>query len=313
MKRKSSTTMPIPLQIIRPGQGRGEDADRSCSNRELQIVDPASSFSNSDFKLPSDWVVEERRRRKSAFNPARVDKYYHEPGTGKIFRSLTSVKKYLIEEPGNFLTEEPNNGKNMQIVVHTTERISHFRNTSSFELPDGWIVEEKPRKNIHYKGVIDRYYIEPGTGNRFRSLRAVERRLKASQECAATGQETLESGNQLMRTFSKDSHSLEIIPEHPVDAKRAEAASKTLEPENPSTSLKDSRSGNKHKPCEGVTDPLLDFSSTPPKIKWVFNGSRGNVWSPSASGSLVQESVKQKWSEAFASYIQERGTFFFFL
>lgn len=44
----------------------------------------------------------------------------------------------------------------MQIVVHTTERISHFRNTSSFELPDGWIVEEKPRKNIHYKGVIDR-------------------------------------------------------------------------------------------------------------------------------------------------------------
>lgn len=72
-------------------------------------------------------------------------------------------------------------------------------------------------------------------------------------------------------------------------------------------SLKDSRSGNKHKPCEGVTDPLLDFSSTPPKIKWVFNGSRGNVWSPSASGSLVQESVKQKWSEAFASYIQERS------
>lgn len=39
--------------------------------------------------------------------------YYHEPGTGKIFRSLTSVKKYLIEEPGNFLTEEPNNGKNV--------------------------------------------------------------------------------------------------------------------------------------------------------------------------------------------------------
>nr|GMD03869.1 methyl-CpG-binding domain-containing protein 7-like [Ipomoea batatas]GMD51186.1 methyl-CpG-binding domain-containing protein 7-like [Ipomoea batatas]GME13696.1 methyl-CpG-binding domain-containing protein 7-like [Ipomoea batatas] len=43
-----------------------------------------------------------------------------------------------------------------------------------FSLPDGWGVEEIPRS---YGSKFDKYYLEPETGKKFRSLREVERHL----------------------------------------------------------------------------------------------------------------------------------------
>lgn len=38
----------------------------------------------------------------------------------------------------------------MQIVPHV------FRSATPFKLPHGWVVEEKPRSNRRYAGVVDR-------------------------------------------------------------------------------------------------------------------------------------------------------------
>lgn len=44
----------------------------------------------------------------------------------------------------------------------------------------------------------------------------------------------------------------------------------------------------------------------PEKVKWVLNGPGGNMFSAHVSGSVVSSSVKQTWSEAFVSLIQDR-------
>ncbi|WJX69553.1 methyl-CpG-binding domain-containing protein 7-like, variant 4 [Trifolium repens] len=46
---------------------------------------------------------------------------------------------------------------------------------SPFKLPDDWLVEHRPR--LSNPNHIDRYYIEPHTGHRFRSLVSVQRHL----------------------------------------------------------------------------------------------------------------------------------------
>ncbi|XWS28880.1 hypothetical protein CRYUN_Cryun25bG0109600 [Craigia yunnanensis] len=125
------------------------------SKMQLQIVEPSptSPMFRSPIKLPRGWVVEERPRVNSAAHPGLVDRYYCEPKTGKQFRSLTAVQKYLCEEMESTLTTQrmkPGNENSMQIVPHV------FRSATPFKLPPGWIVEENPRSNVRYAGVIDR-------------------------------------------------------------------------------------------------------------------------------------------------------------
>ncbi|KAK7272088.1 hypothetical protein RJT34_28475 [Clitoria ternatea] len=47
---------------------------------------------------------------------------------------------------------------------------------SPFQLPADWVVEERPRPSN--PSHIDRYYYEPGTGKKFRSLLSVQRHLE---------------------------------------------------------------------------------------------------------------------------------------
>ncbi|KAJ8551412.1 hypothetical protein K7X08_000782 [Anisodus acutangulus] len=62
----------------------------------------------------------------------------------------------------------------LMAVPPTTTAITPYTSVSRFKLPPGWGVEEVPRSNGYR---VDRYYYEPGTGLKFRSLREVERRL----------------------------------------------------------------------------------------------------------------------------------------
>ncbi|KAK7833148.1 methyl-cpg-binding domain-containing protein 7 [Quercus suber] len=80
-------------------------------------------------------------------------------------------------------------GLEMQIVVRTIKSTSHFK------LPVDWVIEEKPRSNANYAGIIDKYYIKPGTGQWFRSLVAVERYLTQTNENTATPK-ALKPGDQ---------------------------------------------------------------------------------------------------------------------
>ncbi|XP_048234699.1 methyl-CpG-binding domain-containing protein 7 isoform X1 [Ricinus communis] len=178
MKNKSSRRR---LQI--------QSKKQNPKSKEKKTVGAITSTSSTPFKLPDVWVVERRPRRTNC----RCDKYYYEPSIGRQFRSLSSIQKYLSEKidvaPKRL---KPGNETNMQIVPCI------FR-SSTFNLPKGWIVEKKSHSNVNYTGVIDRCYIEPGTGKQFRSLISVERYLTEGKIYEATPK-ALTNGKEYLTT-----------------------------------------------------------------------------------------------------------------
>ncbi|KAF4358660.1 hypothetical protein F8388_005600 [Cannabis sativa] len=168
MKKKSRAVNVKPLRTLRPCTDAHSDRRRFLF---------ANTHASSSFRLPHDWLVQRKPRPK---NPKQIDKYYIEPGTKRVFRSLVAVERYLRygetdASPGKVLKESVN--KCMQIIP--------FESTSNFVLPDGWIIETKVRTSGATAGRIDRYYVEPGTGRQFRSPREVERHLKETNMVTA--------------------------------------------------------------------------------------------------------------------------------
>ncbi|XP_059626664.1 methyl-CpG-binding domain-containing protein 7-like isoform X2 [Cornus florida] len=175
----------VPLRMLIHGYG----GEVSPDHRQLALV-PTTTSSTSRFKLPDDWVVQESPRSDAS----RIDKYYYEPESGQKFRSLRAVERHLTGEvytprlkalklgncfknsgtrkmvvSGGKLDEEEANQLQLAFVASTSSTAS-----PDFELPEGWIVEAIPRKDRRY---TDKYYYEPGTGRKFRSLVSVERYL----------------------------------------------------------------------------------------------------------------------------------------
>ncbi|XP_065866468.1 uncharacterized protein [Euphorbia lathyris] len=177
-------------------------------NRDNMGILPCNYMRNPSLRLPNGWVVEEKRRNNIKY-AGTVDRTYIEPGTGKRFRSLISVKRYIAERKLHAATLKPHQ---MAILP------CNFKRNPSFRLPSGWDVEEKPRNNINYAGTVDRTYIEPGTGKRFRSLISVERYIAEGKLRAATlkpHQLYLTDGKQLTTMAGASSpgdHSMAILP-----------------------------------------------------------------------------------------------------
>ncbi|KAF3453825.1 hypothetical protein FNV43_RR04266 [Rhamnella rubrinervis] len=291
MSGDSSRSTPVHLLLMSPDE-KAEEPD--YSNRELMNV-----TSTSPFRLPDDWSVVVKPRGTSAISSGRVDKYYYEPGTGQMFRSLIAVQKYLREGKRDTPTATTKKLRavdkfSMQIMPYTISR------TSTFTLPDGWIIEGKRRTNKNYSGIIDKYYIEPGTGQRFRSLRAVERYLSEASEDAMP-LKALKHAHKLNVSLrscpQKKNVSLKVANEYPTEAKEFTSKVKTVKPFDHSRPLKHSGKGDRVS--------VADFSCRPSKINWVLAGPGGNMWSPFMGESMVPESVKQKWSETFISSIHE--------
>ncbi|XP_024012173.1 methyl-CpG-binding domain-containing protein 7 isoform X2 [Eutrema salsugineum] len=140
--------------VNRPGSSSPRSSNGSVDTNHRSV-----EYASKGFRLPRGWTVEEVPRK----NAYHIDKYYTERKTGKRFRSLVSVERYL---------QESRNCTDQQLMVLQ----SHRGLSKGFSLPEGWIVEEKPRR---YSSHIDRSYIEPVTGKKFRSLPAVERYLRA--------------------------------------------------------------------------------------------------------------------------------------
>ncbi|PNX92451.1 methyl-CpG binding domain-containing protein 7-like [Trifolium pratense] len=138
----------------------------NSSHKQLQIL--LQSPPRSPFNLPDDWLVEHRPRFS---NPNQVDKYYIEPQTGHKFRSLVAVQRYLNGETRNYLPIERMISENKDTIVLRSPQ-------SPFKLPDDWVVEHRPRvSKPNCVDRVDRYYIEPHTGVKFRSLVSVQRYL----------------------------------------------------------------------------------------------------------------------------------------
>ncbi|KAL7173494.1 hypothetical protein ACSBR2_032872 [Camellia fascicularis] len=287
-----SPSMLVPLRILSSSH-HGAD---SSLHRQLAIVPPftttTTAITTSQFQLPEGWEVEKVRRP----NGGQIDKYYYEPETGKKFRSLKAVERYLTGEEytqprkrlklhnhvrrsgprkmivsGRMLLrleEDESNQRQLAVVAPTIAAA-----TSPFILPDGWIVEEVPRK---CGGYTDKYYYEPGTGRQFRSLISVERYLAEVEDNAPLSQ---------VFELCQDNAPLSQVLKLCSRVKNSGARKKI--------------SRNK------VKISTSDSDKPPAKINWVLADHGGCTWSPFTGESMVPEPVKQQWANRFTLSIND--------
>ncbi|XP_042954486.1 methyl-CpG-binding domain-containing protein 7 isoform X1 [Carya illinoinensis] len=245
MTGESSIFTPSPLQMLMPAR-ESEEPNRNAG-RELQIASTSAPF-----RLPDDWFVELKPRGSTTSSTGRVDKYYYEPRTGQQFRSLVAVERYLRDKkqdtptPDTVKARNENTHQVSRNSVPTNPRGSQafdkefpassfqlqirdctIRSTSPFKLPDDWVIEEKPRSNINYAGVIDKLYIEPETGQRFRSLKAVERYLTEAKENTATPKASQNSGSW-KKNISSIIRSPRVVSKHRLEAEEDNITLKAL-------------------------------------------------------------------------------------
>ncbi|XP_027344114.1 methyl-CpG-binding domain-containing protein 7 isoform X2 [Abrus precatorius] len=211
MSYESALITPTPLQIRRDGidDDVGKKHANLRSKRELQIV---------SFGLPEGWLVERRPRLSK---PSHIDKYYYEPGTGKQFRSLLSVKRYLAEKTGDYLI--------------TDRMMAESANTS--------VVKSGTRKP------------------RARGVRSSQRPVYRHSSVSEEERITLKASKHTMKS------------------RKSDYLKKTDWEKNNGASM------------HNLTAP-------PAKVSWVLSGP-GGFWTPFLEDCIVPESEKLKWSEAF--------------
>ncbi|KAL6566608.1 methyl-CpG-binding domain-containing protein 7-like [Orobanche minor] len=238
-------------------------------------------------KVPAGWGVKQVPRPDGS----HTDRYYYEPGTGRKFRSIRDVHKYLNGVKGyrrrrstrkstcNHSTERRKmivSGGKLSRLDHDDDEVENGSDLAivtfgkpagmtSFSLPDGWIVEEMPRRDHAWN---DKYYYEPGTGRKFRSLVAVERHLEELEENAPL------------------SKILEEIKEN-------KPLSKVFKIENLTKNF------NKKKVCKETRQASLSFVGPTMQVKWVLASPQGNTWNPFIRGASVPDAVKQDWTSRF--------------
>ncbi|KAL6506363.1 methyl-CpG-binding domain-containing protein 7-like [Orobanche gracilis] len=258
------------------------------ARRQLEAAPTIPSATR--LKVPAGWGVKQVPRPDGS----STDKYYYEPGTGRKFRSIRGVHKYLNGVKGYLRRRSTrrstcnHNSKHQKMIVSggKLSRLDHdddgddevenrsdlaivtFRKPtgmSSFSLPDGWIVEEVPRRNHTW---TDKYYYEPGTGRKFRSLVDVERHL-----------EELDDNTPLSKT-------LEEIKENKPLSKIFKIGNLT-------------KNFNEKKVCKESRQASLSFVGPPMQVKWVLASPQGNTWNPFIRGTSVSDAVKQDWTNRF--------------
>ncbi|KAI5413359.1 hypothetical protein KIW84_057815 [Lathyrus oleraceus] len=160
------------------------------------------------------------------------------------------------------------------------------------KLPDDWLVQQ--RRRISNPNHIDKYYIEPHTGQKFRSLISVKRYLnEETRDYLPTERMILENKNTAciksrtkqkfrpVRDFEEDSIGENACRDTPKDFKRTHYWKKIKTGED-------------------------DITRPPIKVRWVLSGP--GIWNPFLNGSIVPASEKTKWSEEFSISINEEVT-----
>ncbi|XP_017246460.1 methyl-CpG-binding domain-containing protein 7 isoform X2 [Daucus carota subsp. sativus] len=304
---RGSPDMHVPMRLLLPGySGANEGSDR----RQLAVYNPPPppppsqpGFGGSRFKLPEGWEVEEVPRADAS----RIDKYYYEPSTGHKFRSLKEVERYIngevytprrrrskalkfgsggshgksqsstyrkmVVSGGKMLKLANKDGPDKYKMAIVPARKTPF--SSPYQLPEGWVVEEVPR-NTH-GGYVDKYYYEPGTGRKFRSLSSVDRHLADQNENTRLSETPAD-----LRAYNMPLSNAYKIGSH----------------------VKNSNSfwknNNQREEVQSAT-----FNSPPLKINWVIASPGGNTWSPFIGGSLVPQPVQQQWCKRYMLSIND--------
>lgn len=145
-------------------------------------------------------------------------------------------------------------------------------NTLPYDLPDGWVIEEVPRRD---GSLVDKYYYEPETGLKFRSRIAVQKYLAEMRENVplSTTLEELKENKPLSKMFKLYQRAKQSLPRHTV-------------PENSDKS---------------------SFLSPPAKVNWVLSSSRGDAWNPFVAGTPIPDSVKQQWTQRFMLFMNDEN------
>ncbi|KAK6142198.1 hypothetical protein DH2020_003010 [Rehmannia glutinosa] len=287
MKQRHKSTLPPPNSMLVP-----------YSHRHLAVA-PPSTAAAARLSIPPGWGIEEVPRPDGS----RSDTYYYEAGTGKKFRSIREVRRHLNGEGLNPRRSTRNlsihnhveNSGCQRMLFSCEKKSEHPKKivsggkllrlddelsqshlavvpsgkatpTAPFVLPDGWIVEEVPRK---YNSWTSKYYYEPGTGRKFRSLVAVERHLAELEENAPL------------------SKALEEIKEN-------KPLSKVFKLENLTKPFQNSKKNN----CQENTQ-ASSFIGLPMKVNWVLASSQGDAWNPFISETVVPDAVKEQWTKRF--------------
>eukprot|EP00257_Ricinus_communis_P023307 XP_015583251.1 methyl-CpG-binding domain-containing protein 7 isoform X3 [Ricinus communis] len=156
--------------------------------------------------------------------------------------------------------------------------VGAITSTSStpFKLPDGWVVERRPRRT---NCRCDKYYYEPSIGRQFRSLSSIQKYLSEKIDVAP---KRLKPGNET---------NMQIVP--------CIFRSSTFNlPKGWIVEKKSHSNVNYTGVIDRVKTSLVDLHNPPVRIKWVL-GPRGNAWSPLIDDTRILESVKHKWFETF--------------
>ncbi|CAN4120012.1 unnamed protein product [Withania somnifera] len=235
-------------------------------------ITPYIPFS-STFKLPPGWGVEEVPRSSGD----RVDRYYYEPGTGQKYRSLREVERRLNGEIFAPRTRALAGRNYSKIVTMDEEQLNEWAIVPStcvatlpYDLPDGWVIEEVPRRD---GSMVDKYYYEPGTGLKFRSRIAAQRYLAEMREnvpLSATLEE-LKENRPLSKMFKLHHHARKLLP------------------------------------CKRNIIPENSFLSPPAKVNWVLSSPRGDAWNPFIAGTPIPDSVKQQWTKRFILFMNDEA------
>ncbi|KAL1558656.1 Methyl-CpG binding domain [Salvia divinorum] len=143
-------------------------------------------------------------------------------------------------------------------------------------IPDGWIVEEVRRK---YMKVTDKYYCEPETGVKFRSLIAIERYLAELDEDAPLSKtlEEIMENKPLAKAFKLENHKSSTQGKKDTYLKKSQASS---------------------------------FIEPPVNVTWVLASAQGDSWNPFISEALVPGAVKQQWTNRFMLFMKDGSSNF---
>ncbi|KAL4341305.1 hypothetical protein GQ457_08G001160 [Hibiscus cannabinus] len=138
-------------------------------------------------------------------------------------------------------------------------------------LPPGWLIEDRVRSSGATAGLVDKYYVEPSSGRKFRSKKEVlyflengsapPKRKKGSE---ASSSEGLSTGNS---------------------------------------------PGNKQKKSDKKPKPLnFDFVNVPEKVDWLLIDACADYWTAILGNEPVPESTIQDWAYAFSSLLASKSS-----
>lgn len=135
-------------------------------------------------------------------------------------------------------------------------------------LPPGWRVEDKVRTSGATAGTVDKYYLEPITGRKFRSRTEVLYYLEH-------GTTPKKGSKKAKNTVSSSGH---------LEAKGRN---------------KSSRKAKEPPPLPPLPPLKFDFEDAPEKVSWCMENAGEEAWTPFIGDGRVQDSVRRDWCTAF--------------